>query len=182
MHLLSVLVVGGVLAGCNTGFAVRVDNNSSPYFRPGPEARVVMEQDVGIPPNQLRAFFQDGLPIDRRAVDPHYPNCNLELNTLASAGRTIPPGSYAITRTERVHAPLANLGSVQVAALGLTMWSGGSPTINFETRFFLEPVEGGSKDIRALNCSQWGEPGGITDYPTREEIAQTLGKIGHLDI
>lgn len=180
LRMLSVLVTGGVLAGC-AGVSMQVDNRSSPYFNPGSEARVVMMQDASVPPNQLRAFFQYGQQIALRDINPHYPNCNLELNTLAAEGRTIPAGSYAVIRTQRDHAPLASVESVRVAALGFAMWPGGSPTINFETRFFLKPMKGGTEDIRALNCSQWGEPGGITDYPTPQEIAQALGKTGRLE-
>lgn len=181
LRILAVLVTGGVLAGC-TGVSMRVDNSTSPYFNPGSEARVVMAQDVSVPPNQLRTFIQYGQQIALRDVNPHYPNCNLELNTLAAEARTIPAGTYAVIRVQRDLAPLAGAGSVQVAALGLALWPGGdNPTINFETRFFLQPIKGGTEDIRALNCSQWGEPGGMTDYPTPQEIAQALGKTGRLE-
>jgi len=185
-----IIFAAAVLAGCSGAPAMQVDNATSPYFRPGPDARVVMLKEVSLQPRQLRAFFQDGQQVDRKAINPHYPNCDLELNTLAHEARSIPPGIYAVTRTVRSHAPLASiepvqvaaLGPVQVAALELAMRHGGSPTINFQTRLFLKPLEGGTDDIRALNCSQWGEPGGMTDYPTPGEIAQALGANGRLEL
>jgi hypothetical protein len=187
LRVLSAMAAGVLLGGCNLGLALRAESGESPYFRPGPDARVVMLQEARVPPNQLRAFFQYGQQVAQREVNPHYPNCNLELNTLAETARSIPPGSYAVTRTLRHHAHLAATGgTLQVAALGLGvglgggMFDDGSPTINFETRFYLQPLADGAADIRALNCSQWGDPT-IGNYPTRQEIAQALGTLGRLE-
>ncbi|MDX1594670.1 MAG: hypothetical protein R3298_10490 [Gammaproteobacteria bacterium] len=173
-------LAAGLAIGCAGG--VPRDASDSPYFEPGPNARVVMLETVRLAPRELRAFFQEGRQVARGEVNPHYPNCDLELNSLSEAAREVPPGVYRVTRTERRHAPLAGRVELRVAALGIPSIDGGSPTINYQTRFFLEAIEGGTGDIRALNCAQWGEPGGITDYPTRDEIARALGDMGRLEL
>ena len=132
---LAAILSAGLLAGCSGALQVGDDSR---FFRPGPEARVVMLQDVALEPRQLRGFFQDGQQVGRRDFNPHYPNCDLELNTRSREARTVPPGTYAITRTVRRHAPLASLEPVQLAALDMTglelaQRPGGSPTINFQT-------------------------------------------------
>ncbi len=182
--LLLITLAVGLLTGCSAG--LRVDNDASRFFTPGPEARVVLLQDVNLPPRQLRAFFQDGNQVGRREINPRFPNCDLELNTLGREARTVPPGSYAITRTVRRHAHLSSLEPVQLAALEpvaleLAQRSTGAPAINFQTQFFLKPLQGGTDDIRALNCSRWGDPGSIESYLTPDEIAQALGEIGRLE-
>ena len=177
--LFLITLASAVLAGCSVGLGARVEGGSGPrYFTPGPGAKVVVNQDVTLPPRILRAYFQDGRQMPQKEVNPHYPNCHLEFNAISEAPRTV-------VRTERRHAPLALREPVQVAALGLTlaqMTPGGSPTINFETRFILERLEGGADDIRSLNCAQWGEPGSIETYPTPDEIATALGKAGELQL
>ena len=184
--LFLITLASAVLAGCSVGLGARVEGGSGPrYFTPGPGAKVVVNQDVTLPPRILRAYFQDGRQMPQKEVNPHYPNCHLEFNAISESARTVPPGSYAVVRTERRHAPLALREPVQVAALGLTlaqMTPGGSPTINFETRFILERLEGGADDIRSLNCAQWGEPGSIETYPSPDEIATALGKAGELQL
>ena len=182
---LGVAFAAALLSGCNFGFGVRADGDAARYFTPGPEARVVIRQAVTLPPRQLRAYFQDGQQVSQKEVNPHYPNCYLEFNAIGDDARTVPAGTYAVTRTERRHAPLAAFEPVQVAALGLVpvaLRPGGSPTINFETRFFLQRIEGGAEDIRSLNCAQWGEPGSFDTYPTTEEIARALGAAGSLEL
>lgn len=183
--LLLVTLAVGLLAGCSTG--LRVADDDSRFFTPGPEARVVMLQDVNLQSRQLRAFFQDGMQVGRREINPRLPNCNLELNSLEREARTVPSGSYAITRTVRRHAHLGSLEPVQLAALEpvvleLAQRSSGAPAINFQTQFFLKPLQGGTDDIRALNCSRWGDPGSIESYLTPDEIAQALGEVGRLEL
>ncbi len=185
---LSILLSAGLLAGCSLGLGVRLEGGSSPrHFLPGPDARVVVSQALHLEPRQLRAYFQGGRQLPHAQVNPHYPNCHLEFDRIGDMERTIPPGRYAVVRTERRHAPLASLEPVRVAALGLplemAMWQGGgSPTINFETRFHLKPIEGGAQDIRSLNCAQWGEPGSVDTYPTHEEIERALGAAARLEL
>ncbi len=183
---LIVLVSMVVITGCSVGLGARVEGGSGArFFVPGPEAQVVIREEVTLPPRILRAYFQDGRQMPQKEVNPHYPNCHLEFNAIGDAARTVPPGTYAVVRTERRHAPLALREPVQVAALGPTLallHPGGSPTINFETRFFLKRVEGGAEDIRSLNCAQWGEPGSIDTYPTLDEIAAALGEAGQLQL
>jgi hypothetical protein len=179
------LVSVGLLAGCTAG--LRVDNDDSRFFNPGPEARVVMLQDVNLQSRQLRVFFQDGIQVSQREVNPRFPNCNLELNTLDREARSVPPGTYAVTRTVRRHAHLAGvepvlLAAIEPVALELAQRPGGSPAINFQTQFFLKPLQGGTDDIRALNCSRWADLGSIESYLTPAEIAQALGEIGRLEL
>ena len=170
----------GLLAGCST---IGQEGGNPRFFTPGPEARVILLQEVGLAPRELRAFFQDGRQVTRRDLNPHHPNCNLELNTRSREARSVPPGSYAITRTVRRNAPLASMPPVQVASLELPLLAQVRPAaINYQTQFFLVPVEGGTDDIRALNCGRWGDPSGIALYPTPEEIAQALGAVGRLEL
>lgn len=183
--LLLITLAVGLLTGCSAG--LRVDNDDSRFFTPGPEARVVMLQDVNFQPRQLRAFFQDGRQVGRREINPRLPNCNLELNTLDREARSVPAGTYAVTRTVRRHAHLAGMEPVLLAALEsvaleLAQRPGGSPAINFQTQFFLKPLQGGTDDIRALNCSRWGDLGSIESYLTPKEIAQALGEVGRLEL
>jgi hypothetical protein len=169
-----------LLAGCNA-VALRHDSASSPYFNPASGARVVVLQEAVVPPNQLRVFYQYGDVVERSAVNPHYPNCNLELSTLAPDARRLLAGTYGITRIKRHHAPLANVGTVQVAELSLAFRRGGGPPgINFETVFYLQPLDDGNPEMRALNCSRWGDPGDDF-YPTRQEIAEALGSLVRFD-
>ena len=153
------------------------------FFSPGPEARVVLLQQVELRPRELRAFFQDGRLVSRREVNPHHPNCNLELGTQSREARSVPPGSYAITRTVRRNAPLASMPPVQVASLELPLLAQVRPTaVNYQTQLFLAPLEGGAEDVRALNCGRWGDPGGIPLFPTPEEITEALGAFARLDL
>ncbi len=180
------LVCAGLLAGCSVGLGARIEGGGGArYFNPGPGAKVVVNEDVSLPPRILRAYFQDGRQMPKKEVNPHYPNCHLEFNAISDQARTIPPGAYAVVRTERRYAPLAAFEPVQVASLGLTLAQfhpGGSPTINYETRFFLKAIEGGAEDIRSLNCAQWGEPGSIDTYPTLDEIATALGEAARMEL
>ncbi len=183
-QVLTTVLVAGLLTGCSVGLGARVESGGGPrYFTPGPEAQVVIREDIALPPRQLRAYFQDGRQMPHKEVNPHYPNCHLEFNAISEQARTIAAGSYAVVRTERRHAPLASLAPVQVAALGWSLAAispSGSPTINYETQFFLTRLEGGAEDVRSLNCAQWGEPGSIDTYPTVDEIATALGAAGEL--
>ncbi len=175
LALLAVLAAGCSNLGSQAG--------NPRFFTPGDAARVVILEEVALQPRELRAFFQDGRQVSRRDVNPHHPNCNLELGTRSREARSVPPGSYAITRTVRRHAPLASMAPVQVASLELPLLAQVRPsTVNYQTQLFLTPVEGGSDDVRALNCSRWGDPGGISLFPTPEEIATALGALGRLDL
>ena len=178
--MLALPLVAVLLSGCST---IGMEGGNPRFFTPGPEARVIMLQEVELLPRQLRAFFQDGRQVSRREVNPRHPNCNLELGTRSREARSVPPGSYSITRTVRRNAPLASMPSVQVASLELPLLAQVRPSaVNYQTQFFLVHIEGGTEDIRALNCSRWGDPAGTRLYPTAEEIAQALGEFGRLEL
>jgi len=150
------------------------NGEESNYFIPAQGATAQLNRPLPVPVREVRSYIQFGEATPRRQVNPHYPNCHLELWTLVERPREVVPRTFVIERIERRHATLASGGQqLQVAALAMRPGDG-SPTINFQTRFHLRAEEG--SDVRRLNCSVWGEPGN-GDYLELGEIRGALGDI-----
>lgn len=178
IHSLLALIVAVLLAGC-TAFPRQQG--------PGPVSQVVLEKPVEVPEGRARAFLQDGAVVNN--INEFRPHCALEIRHVSGPPRTVPPGSYAVTRIQDVitevvlGVPRTRLASV---GFGVFMHSGvsgrgDSPSDIFEGYHFWLADSAGVGLMRMTCLGTRAQPIDV-EPPTLAEIAQALGEFGRLEL
>ena len=123
-----------LLTGCS---AALVTDPNAPNYVPTPGSKVTVKQRIEVSAGQTRIFLQRGKLITKPSqLDHYWPNCNLEINTLAETSRYIEPGVYTVTRTTRQEKEVVmqQTKHIQLAAVGFggVLARGDGPAMLFE--------------------------------------------------
>ena len=173
----------GLLSACT---AALVTDPNAPNYVPTAGSKVTVKQRIEVPAGQTRIFLQRGELITKASqLDHYWPNCNFELNTLEQSARTIEPGVYTVTRTQRRVEEVVSRPpeTIQLAAVGIggDIGRGDGGTMRFEVvRMRLQSER--ASDIRELACRgilndmSWIRP------PTLAEIREALGDYASISV
>lgn len=170
--------LAAVLSGCQT----YAGNENSPYYVVPAGSRLILQQELAIPPNELGVFIQNGRVLRSIEVQHYYPFCKLELYQKSTRERTVRPDEITITRAmqhRRETGAFTDAGVLHLARLTLAQDDddGDDGQIqSYTTRMELRSEK--QPDIYRLTCAQWAYPGDVGDWHlTIAEIRRTLEPI-----
>lgn len=160
--------------------------------RPTPVSfsQLIMKQPVSIPDGAARAFIQEGTVVSR--VDEFTPHCALEIRRITGAPRTIPAGTYRVTRIQDVQTPMVlaipgqqfagvgfgvNIG-IGMGSVGIGAWGDSYADVFEGYHFWL--ADSAQVGLMRLTClGARAQPVDVR-APTRAEMAHALGNLGAL--
>ena len=149
-----------------------------------PQALVLL-RDITIRDGHARAYLQDG-EIKKR-VNEFRAHCALEIRQVSGPPRTVPAGTYPITRIQQSVTPIVLAAPVrQLAAASIGGYlmagvheSGDAPEEIFEGyHFWLQDTA--NVGLMRLTCYGTRAQPVDAEPPTRAEIAQALGNLARL--
>lgn len=168
-----------VLAACQTSYG---DNENSPYFVPAPGTRLILNQPLTIPPDQVAVWLQDGRVLASETVRSYYPHCKLELRQRLPQPQRVEPDEFMVTRVARslLHSVRAPGPAAEGAfvAVGFGFGLAGSTRVEtFVTRLDLGSAR--QPEVLRMTCGQWGyrEDPYNGRYVTIGEVRRALGDI-----
>lgn len=147
------------LPACQTSFE---DNENSPYYVLPPGTRLILNQTLTIPAEQVAVWLQDGRVVPANDANMYYPHCKLELRRRLATVQTVAPDEFVVTRVTRsllhsVHAPATGKRWLVAAGFGINLGGGDGPSIQtFATRMDLGSDR--QPEVLRLTCGQWGYP------------------------
>ncbi len=177
-----ILVLLALLAGCRQSGVVNKGVDSR-FFLPPVGSKVLVKQDIPVPPGWARTFFQRGEAVGYYQVDWYSVNCNFEINQVSEQIRYIQPGEFLVSRVEQqiegvVHRPGQ---PVRLAAAGRFAVSGvdaGGVLLNQAVHLWLESEE--QPEVRRLSCRGTLDDAPNAQFPSIAEMRQALGSVAEI--
>ena len=173
--------LAAVLSSCQTYHG----DESSPYYVVPAGSRLILQQELTIPPNELSVFIQNGRAVRKNEVQHYYPFCRLQLYRTSESARTVRPDEITITdaaQHRRQSGALTDAGGLLVARLVVAQdddrGNGGQLQSHLTVMELRSEKQPG---IFRLTCAQWSYKGDIGDrHLTITEIRQTLEPLFRL--
>lgn len=170
------LTVTFALTACQTTYD---GNEDSPYYVVPPGSRLVLNQTLTIPAEQVAVWLQDGQVIAPNDTRTYYPHCKLESRRRLPTAQVIEPDEFIVTRVTRslmhsVRIPDASDGLLAAVGFGINIGNSGPSVQTFATRMDLGSDR--QPDVMRLTCGQWGYPYDGR-HVTIDEIRRALGEV-----
>ena len=154
------------LTGCHHH---NIDSFDSPFYKVPINSKLVLNQDIVIPPNRARVLIQYGKILSRRQIDQYYPYCEFEIRTLSNQEQIIKADEFIVIRLKQdVETSLNNIMYASVSN------DRGSLLVAYNTMYHLESIR--QPDVLRLMCMYWTDDS-LDHYLTHNETRQALGDL-----
>ena len=128
------------------------ENVDSPYYPPPVGSKLILKNDIAIPPDNAGVMLQGGQVMSQRSVNQYYPNCRLEVNAILPTAQTVKADEFLVTHVStNSYMVGARDGFVKV---GLNLATSNS-WFNYVTIMKLSSER--QPQVRSLTCQQWGD-------------------------
>jgi len=182
MRCLMLFAAALLLSACQTSYE---GNEDSPYYQIPVGSKLILRQEVTIPPHVAGVYLQDGEIKPFSLVNKYYPHCRFEVWKLRDAPQAIKPDEFTITKVTQEMTDSVSAGNVRLAdvSIGIGMQVGhrddGASMEIYVTRLNLRsPTQ---PDVFRLSCGQWAYPP-TAQHVTISEIRKALGDVFTLSL
>jgi len=185
------LIILTACQGQNT--LIKYDNS---YFKASPSATIEVTQELSVPANSARAYFQSGELLSHTGINHYNVSCEILVNTVSESRQIIAPGVFNVTSISQDESPIVMRRTIQVAALSFNYQqyalggggggSGGDSPVDIHRyyRFKLSAQDTSKQKIqvRSLTCR------GVLDepydavLPTFNEMQAAVGQYVKFDL
>jgi hypothetical protein len=166
-----------LLAACNTGpYPV-----SSPYFQIPAGSKLLLKQELTIPPNAGRVYIQYGKVVTPKEKDNYHAHCwFLSWDVLASA-QVIKPDTFIITHSQQQESVVMRQARLQFAmnGFGLHGDDGAPMALVYSTEMWIHSET--QPAIRRFTCSHWEDPLDA-NHLTVGQMQKVLGQIAEIQL
>jgi hypothetical protein len=136
-----------------------------------------LHQDVTIPPNRTRVFFQDGRVV--YGINEYEPHCQLRVRPISEQPQPVHADRFTIEKVFGTVDSIVSNGAIRLAAAGTAVVMGGggggdgpSQVIYF---YFMGLHSDRQPDVSYLVCGGALNDPALARYPTLQEIRAALG-------
>ena len=181
MKIISVVILIILLSACKS---TQIKSDGV-YYQTSPDASIEITQEVSVPPNSARAYFQNGELLSHTGINLYNVNCEILINTVSESRQKIAPGVFNITSITQNESPIVMSKTMQVAALDFSYQqyasSGGSSSspvdIKRYYRFKLEAQDPSKQitQVRSLTCRGAQDEPYNAMLPTFNEMLTSVG-------
>ena len=149
-------------------------DEASPFYVPPAGSRLILNQTLTIPPENVGVFIQGGRAVGNREVDQYLPHCRLELRDRREAAQTVNPDEFRVERVRR------DVQVVSNTRTGPLVQVGHGPSF-FIYRTLLDLSSAQQPQVRTLVCQHWGHPA-LDDHLSIRNMRQALGEVMSLEL
>ena len=167
------------LTGCQS--AEERWDESSPFYLPPPDSKLILHLEITIPADALKIYLQDGRLV--YAANEYYPFCKFELRDLKETPQVVKPDEFEIYRTSRQTGVFARIDKHRlIAGVGIITHFGaidindGKPSpiiygVQMELRSARQP------EVFRLTCGHLQDPNMEARYLSIEQMRAALGTV-----
>jgi len=177
MRCFMLLAAALLLSACQTSYE---GNEDSPYYRVPVGSKLILRQEVTIPPHLAGIFLQYGQIKPLSQINQYYPHCKFEVWKLRDAPQAVKPDEFTITKVTQEITQSVSAGNILLAdvSIGIGMHVGGrddgGSLDTYVTRLNLRsPMQ---PDVFRLSCGQWSYPS-TGQHVTISEMRKALGDV-----
>ncbi|MFQ5757272.1 MAG: hypothetical protein ACE5H7_14430 [Acidiferrobacterales bacterium] len=178
MLRISVVVVVVFLAGCQGYYDRHIyGNEKSPYFKVPVDSRLILNQELAIPANTDRIYFQHGQVRSFQDTNEYLAYCALQIRTRKDTAQSVKPGEFVVEKSYRQ--TIYQL-ALRAPLLLAQMDGGGDGVMEYRVMVtIMELLSTSQPDVIRLTCGKWDLP---PDAPhiTIRDMREELGNIFRL--
>ena len=183
-RLILLSVVTFLLNACQT---TRYEGNEdSPYYQIPAGSRLILRQDVEIPPHRAGVYLQGGQIKPLSQVNQYYPHCKFEVLKISDIPQTVHTDRFTIEKVVQEITDTVDAGLVRLAGISLGMGihvhgdrGDGANIQTFATRLKLRSEK--QPEVFRLSCGQSAYPY-EGQHVSIKEIRRVLGDVFTLEI
>jgi hypothetical protein len=172
------ILIAMSLSACSSNLQTPVDS-SSPYYRLPVGSKVVLKQDLAVPPGRTRLFLQQGQTMMLGDFDRYLANCNFEISSLSEASQTIQSQQFTVSKVEDLMVEVVQQDSQQLF-LKVGMDDSATPMVTRGYHFWLSSAH--QSDVIRLSCRGAFDDMWAALPPTLEEIRHAVGDLIELQL
>jgi len=161
------------------------------YFQISSAATIEITQELSVPANSARAFFQHGGLLSHTGINLYDISCEILINTVSESKQIIAPGVFNITSITQDESSIVMRKTIQVAALNfdyrqyaLGGGGGDSPVdIHRYYRFKLSAQDPSEQitQVRSLTCRGAQDEPYKASLPDFNEMQSAVGQYVKFD-
>lgn len=174
--LLILLLVSGLLAGCNNTSVV--GDTSSRFFDMPVGSTFTLNQEVSILPHSTSTYLQFGRTGPNIRVNTYHPNCRFEVFSISESERVVKPDVFTVTRVVNQFEQVS-LDGVRYAGPIIVADDGGPMFYNYMTTMYLESEK--QPDVFRITCQIWDYIYNET-YLSIDQMREALGDVFTISI
>jgi len=162
-----------------------IKDTTTQSFIPIQRGVLELHQDVIIPANRTRVFFQDGRLL--YGINEYYPHCQLRVRDILEQTQTVQADRFTIDKVFGTLDQVVSSGPVRLAAAGSTVIAGGGGGGgNGESRlmytYFMALHSDQQPNVTYFVCGGAFEEPALTEYPTLQDIRTAMGDYATLTL
>jgi hypothetical protein len=171
------VVVALLLAACTQQYLVN-DDLDYPYNLPPVGSTVVVRRVITVPAGETRIFLQNGERFSKQDFDRYEPSCSFELRKLADKPREIQPGSFVITKVQRLMRQVVRMDRPPSGLLKVDIDIGGKPMVIHGYHLWL----GSETQSGVMRMTCWGYFDDLhrAEPPSLNDVKKSLGEFADL--
>jgi len=158
---------------------VTIKDTTTQSYIPLQGSILELHQDVVIPPGRTRVFFQQGRL--SYGINEYKPHCQLRVRDISAQPQPVHADRFTIDKVFGSVDQIVGNGSIQLAAVGVTVIAGGggNGNGNGESRqtyfYFMELQADKQPHVTYFVCGGVLDDPPLANYPTIQEIRASLG-------
>lgn len=160
-----------VLGGCRLS---PTRDEASPFYVPPAGSRLLLKQELTIPPEMVGVYIQGGRAVTSREVDQYLPHCRLEVRERRETTQTVNPDDFLVERVRRDVQVVSNAPTTPQVRVGH-----GPSFFIYRTLFDLQSAR--QPQVRTLVCQYWGHPA-LDDHVSIRDMRRALGEIMSIEL
>ena len=172
-------IVQGLLSACGP---VTIKDETKQAFVPIQGWMLELHQDVFIPSQRTRVFFQTGRLLS--GINELEPHCQLRVDDISDQPQAVHAGLFTIDKVFGTLDQIVYGERIHLASVGDTVIAGGNGDGNGESRqmyfYFMELNAEKQPNVTYLVCGGALDDPAFAEYPTLEEIRAALGDYATL--
>lgn len=191
MKIILIMIAVFLLTACQ-GYNTLIKSDGF-YFQISPSATIEITQELSVPANSARAFFQNGELLRHTGINLYNISCEILINTVSESRQTIAPGVFNITSVTQNESAIVMNKTIQVAALNYDYQQyargggggGDSPVdIHRYYKFKLSAQEPSKQiaQVRSLTCRGVQDEPYKASLPAFNEMQAALGQYVTFDL
>lgn len=171
-----------LLTACQTTM-IKSDDS---YLTTSSQATIEITQQLTVPPNSARAYFQHGELLRHTGIDFYAVDCEIEINTVSESRQAIEPGLFNVISIVQDESPIVMTMPVMVASLNFARGGGdgGGPVeIKKFYRFRLSAQDPEAEtQVRSMTCRGAQDDPYKAELPTYSEMQAAVGQYVILNL
>lgn len=167
------------LTACSQRYMVS-DDLSYAYNLPPVGSTLKLLRPLEIPAGETRIFLQNGKAMRKSAFDRYKPSCSLEVRKLSDQSREVEPGSFRVSRVQRLTQEVVGNDEPASGWVKVSMEEVGMLMVVRGYHLWLDSQR--QPDVMRMTCRGAFDNNNRALPPSLQQVKKSLGNYAELDL